>query len=158
INNLADHAIGRRCPGSEPNGYIARTKPLVGENLHGTIDRFVAYTARGYDAVRVVDMVGGFEHAGYFAKMGCVAAVVASDYDHQIYVFADQFVDRILPILGSRANCIEVAESLGYRVLTVTLFDRFAKHFRDFERFTAQHRRLIGQADVLKIQVGVKTG
>ena len=67
-------------------------------------------------------------------------------------------LDGVLPVLRGAADGVEGAEALGDAGLAVAGANRLAEHLADRERLAAEHRRLVGAADPLEVQVGVEAG
>ncbi len=105
---------------------------------------------------RVLDEVGrqlGFAH---FGQMRGVGGIVAADDQQQVHRLAQQFFQRILPVLGRPANRVKETEMPVDLVRAVTLDHGGFDPPLHFLGFAAQHGGLIGHADGLQMDVRIK--
>src|SRR5438270_2318139 len=89
-------------------------------------------------------------------EMGRVARVIAADHYHQIERLGDQLEHGILPFLGGRANRVEGTEMLAEGLGAPAPRHALPHLAGDRERFSREHRGLIGDADALEIAVRIE--
>ena len=87
-----------------------------------------------------------------------VATVVASDDEHHIDAFVAQLEDGILSLLRRAANRIEGAKARFELALAVAAHHGLPESLRDLERLAAEHGRLVREADMGQVAVGIETG
>jgi len=112
------HLVVRgRGAGGDPDSTRG-TQPIVAAGLGLGADGLVANRSGGYvDGVGVLDVKSGDAMLMYqCGKVTGVAGVVPAYHDHQIERFLQQSQDRILPLLGRRADRVKGAEVLLQRV------------------------------------------
>ena len=87
-----------------------------------------------------------------------VGAVVTADHEQQIHRHVEQLAQRILPFLRRAANGVEETEIVRRQFRAVAIEDGLSNAALHFFGFAAQHRRLVGDADRLQMQIGIEPG
>ena len=90
--------------------------------------------------------------------MRSVRAVVAADHQQEIHLYVEQLAQRILPFLGGAANRVEEAEIFRGQLRAIAVDDRLSDAALHFFGLAAQHGGLIGHADRLQMNIGIKPG
>ena len=136
-----------------PLGQPGRARGLV-VAAHGPVaDRLALDAVGGADVVRRQPL-----GADASERLG-VAAVVAADHDHQVEAaLGEHLLHGVLAVLGRRADRVEGAEARVELGLAPARAHRGTQQLLDLEALRHQHRRLVGEPDLLQIALGVEAG
>src|SRR6185437_15615139 len=110
------------------------------------------------DARGVFDVIRRHTFVADRREVRGVARIVAADHDHQVDRVRDQLQHGVLTFLSCRTDGVEGAEVFGQGGLAVTLHHALRDLSGNRERFTGQHRGLIGDAHAHEIPVRVEAG
>ena len=96
-----------------------------------------------------------FAHLG---EMRCVRAVVAADDKENIHFDVEQLAQSILSLLRRAADRIEEPKILRRKLGSVSIDDGLSNPPLHLFGFTAQHCRLVCNADRLQMHVRIESG
>src|SRR5215207_9593192 len=116
-------------------------------------DEVAAYAVTARYVVALRDPLGGDDR-----QVVGVRGVVAADDDGDVQRVLEQPEERILPVLGRRADGVEELEVLLEVLLPVALGHRFPQFLADRHRLAHEHRGLVGDAYALEVGLRIEAG
>src|SRR5579863_5473503 len=152
FDDTSDYIIGRAGPGRDPNRQLSGGKPSMSGYDRAGLRIAIPDLVRGDQALFILNMVRRRVFGSQFRQVPRIGVVETPDHQDQIEPRgAQELLERVLAVLGRRADGIERDESARNLLFSVARHHGIAQELLDLEGLAAHHRGLIGQPDARQV-------